>query len=48
MAGIVAAHNGGMKAIGVGNSEVQSYCDYFIKGFSNIDESVLIKKAEGV
>lgn len=47
VAGIVAAHNGGMKAIGVGNAEVQSYCDYFIKGFSNIDECVLIKKAEG-
>ncbi len=47
VAGIIAAHNGGMKAVGVGNPEVMSYSDYFIKGFLQQDVQLLIRKTEG-
>lgn len=45
-AGIIAAHNGKMKAVGVGNNEVKLLCDYFIDGFTNIDPKILAKKVE--
>jgi len=44
VAGIVAAHNGGMKAVGVGNSEVKDCCDFFIASFNDLKASVIIKK----
>lgn len=44
VAGIVAAHNGRMKAVGVGNSEVAACCDCFISSFNDTSPSVLIKK----
>lgn len=47
VAGIVAAHNGGMKAIGVGNNEVKNHADYFINGFVGMDANILVKKTEG-
>ncbi len=42
LSGIYAAHNGGMKAVGVANSEVKQYCDYYIDGFANADVRVLM------
>ena len=47
VAGIYAAHNGGMKAVGVSNSEVKPYCDYYIDGFTNADVDILVKKTVG-
>lgn len=47
LAGIIAAHNGNMKAVGVGNSEVSNQCDIFIKGFVGINEEFLIRKMMG-
>ena len=47
MAGIVAAHNGKMKAVGVANNEVKMNCDYFIDGFVNVEPRVLVKKVTG-
>lgn len=47
VAGIVAAHNGNMKAIGVTNPEVTDYCDYYIKSFLNLNIDVLMRKVEG-
>ena len=44
VAGIVAAHNGGMKAVGVGNREVQGCCDHFITSFLETSPSVIVKK----
>ena len=44
LAGIIAAHNGCMKAVGVGNSEVRGYCDYFIESFRDIDVNSLLQK----
>ena len=44
LAGIIAAHNGCMKAVGVGNSEVRGYCDYFIESFSDLDVNSLLQK----
>ena len=44
VAGIVAAHNGGMKAVGVGNREVQSCCDHFITSFLETSPAVIVKK----
>lgn len=44
VSGVVAAHNGGMKAVGVANSEVIGCCDYFIESFNDISPSVLAKK----
>ncbi|MBQ9909989.1 MAG: beta-phosphoglucomutase [Lachnospiraceae bacterium] len=44
VAGIVAAHNGGMKAVGVGNSELKDLCDCFIASFNDLTASVIVKK----
>ena len=44
VAGIVAAHNGGMKAVGVGNSELMNLCDCYISSFNDLSPSVIIKK----
>lgn len=44
MAGIVAAHNGGMKTVGVGNREVEGCCDAFIASFTEMTAPVIIKK----
>ena len=44
IAGIIAAHNGSMKAIGVGNSEVKGYCDLFIESFIGLDVETLLSK----
>ena len=44
MAGIVAAHNGGMKAVGVGNREVEGCGDAFISSFTEMNASVVVKK----
>ena len=46
-AGISAAHNGKMKAVGVSNHEIRSYCDYFFEGFANTDIKTLIRKISG-
>lgn len=47
LAGIIAAHNGDMKTVGVGNNEVSNQCDFFIKGFVGVDEDFLIRKMMG-
>ncbi len=44
VAGIVAAHNGGMKAVGVGNSEVRDCCDFYIPSFLGLTACVIEKK----
>ena len=44
VAGVVAAHNGGMKAVGVGNAEVRECCDFFIPSFSGLTAAVIEKK----
>lgn len=40
-AGIEAAHNAGMKAIGVGNTEIAGKADYFINGFESLSVEIL-------
>ena len=44
VAGVVAAHNGGMKAVGVGNNEVRECCDFFIPSFHAVTAAVIEKK----
>lgn len=44
LAGIEAAHGGGMKAVGVGNSEVKDECDTFISSFVSLNIEELLKK----
>lgn len=44
IAGVIAAHNGGMKAVGVTSAEVRSQCDYFIEGFDTIDVDTVISR----
>lgn len=44
VAGIVAAHNGSMKAVGVGNSEVKDCCDFFLPSFVGWTADVIEKK----
>ena len=46
-AGITAARNGKMCAVGVSNPEIRDYCDYFIRSFAEISPEVLVKKAAG-
>ena len=46
-AGITAAHAGGMKAVGVSNSEVEQRCDYYISNFVDMNADVLLKKVAG-
>ena len=46
-AGISAAHNGNMKAVGVSNPSIKPLCDYYIDGFINITPEVLVKKVTG-
>lgn len=43
LAGIRAAHNGGMKVIGVGSEENLSEADLVIKGFEGISTNILSK-----
>lgn len=46
LAGIIAAHTGGMKAIGVGNIEVKKYCDLFLEGFGTMSVESLLAKVD--
>lgn len=41
IAGIEAAHNGGMKCIGVGDSEILYMADRVVRGFQDLDLSIL-------
>lgn len=41
IAGVEAAHNGGMKCIGVGNPEILTEADRVISGFKDMDMSIL-------
>ena len=43
-AGIMAARNGEMSAVGVGNYEVKELADYFIPEFNNIELTTILKK----
>jgi beta-phosphoglucomutase len=47
LAGITAAHNGGMKAIGVNNNDIRPYCDYYIDNFINADPVYMARKVLG-
>ena len=47
MAGITAARNGRMRAVGVSNPEIKEYCDYYIRNFTEINPEVLVKKVAG-
>lgn len=44
LAGIIAAHNGGMKAVGIGNAEVKKHSDFFLEGFETISVESLLAK----
>lgn len=46
-AGIAAAHAGHMKSVGVSNSSLTPYCDYYIDSFLDVDARVLAKKVAG-
>ena len=46
-AGIAAAHNGGMRAVGVRNPEIRQRCDYYVNSFADISAPVLVKKVAG-
>ena len=46
-AGIMAAHNGNMKAVGVGNGSVKAYADYFIERFIDADPAIVARKVLG-
>lgn len=46
-AGIIAAHNGLMKAVGVGNNEVNNLCDFFINSFIGVNDDYVIRKTVG-
>ena len=43
-AGIEAAHNGGMKAVGIGSEDILNAADVVIPGFVGIDVGTLIEK----
>lgn len=43
-AGIEAAHNGGMKAVGIGSEDILNAADVVIPGFAGIDVGTLIEK----
>ena len=47
VAGIEAAHNGGMKAVGIGKKVMLSESDLVIPGFANIDIDTLRNSIEG-
>ena len=44
VAGVQAAHNGGMKAVGVGSPEILKEADYVIPGFDGLVIDDLVKK----
>lgn len=44
LSGIIAAHNGGMKAVGIGNAEVKKHSDFFLEGFETISVESLLAK----
>ena len=46
MAGIKAAHNGGMKAVGIGEEDNLAEADLVIPGFGHIDIDALINSIE--
>lgn len=46
-AGISAAHNGGMKSVGVGNIAVKGLCHYFVDSFVNVNPKIIAKKVAG-
>ena len=47
VAGIMAAHSGNMRSVGVGNSSVKQYCDYFIDGFAGVSPKIIARKVSG-
>ena len=47
VAGIMAARNGNMRSVGVGNDSVRQYSDYYISGFVGVKPRVLAKKVAG-
>lgn len=47
VAGIEAAHNGGMKAVGIGKKDMLAEADLVIPGFANIDIDTLRNSIEG-
>ena len=47
VAGILAAKNGAMRSVGVGNDAVKSYCDYYISGFIGTNPKIIAKKVSG-
>ena len=47
LAGITAAHNGGMKAIGVNNNDIRPYCDYYIDNFISAEAIYMARKVLG-
>ena len=47
LAGITAAHNGSMKAVGVNNRDIQPFCDYYVDNFINADAVFMARKVLG-
>ena len=47
LAGITAAHNGSMKAIGVNNNDIRPYCDYYIDNFISAEAIYMARKVLG-
>ena len=45
-AGIMAARNGKIPVIGVGNYEIREMADYFISGFDAVDPQLIINKLQ--
>lgn len=48
VAGVQAAHNAGMKAIGIGSPEILGQADLVIPGFANVTVNDLLKRLENV
>ena len=48
VAGVQAAHNAGMKAVGIGSPEILGQAELVIPGFANVTVNDLLQKLENV
>lgn len=48
VAGVQAAHNAGMKAVGIGSPEILGQAELVIPGFANVTVKGLLQKLENV
>ena len=46
--GVQAAHNAGMKAVGIGSPEILGQAELVIPGFANVTVNDLLQKLENV